>query len=114
MVRDSYENGIRYHELAKELEKKFKKLTPQRAEFIAKQETKVLAVEIKKVRYVKAGFNLYIWRTMRDGRVRQTHKALDGTIQDWRNPPIVNDDGDRLHPSEDVNCRCRALPIIDK
>ena len=110
-VRENYEKGIRYNVLAKDLEKKYK-LAPDRAMFIARVETKRLVVAVKKARYLKGGMDLYVWKTMNDSRVRSTHKVLHNTTQSWSLPPIVNEQGDRLHPSEDVNCRCWAIPKI--
>ena len=110
-VRENYEAGVRYTVLAKELEKKYK-LAPDRALFIAKTETKRLVVAIKKARYLKGGFDLYIWKTKNDNRVRSSHKVLHNTVQSWASPPIANEKNERLHPSEDINCRCWAIPKI--
>jgi SPP1 gp7 family putative phage head morphogenesis protein len=52
----------------------------------------------------------YTWRTRRDGRVRSSHRALEGTQQRWDDPPVISLDGRRGHPGEDFNCRCIALP----
>lgn len=47
-----------------------------------------------------AGF--YIWRTVRDGKTRTAHAALDGQIRAWSDSP---------DPTEDFNCRCWAEPV---
>jgi hypothetical protein len=41
----------------------------------------------------------YRWRTMRDERVRDTHRALEGTIRTWDQYP---------RPGQEENCRCWA------
>lgn len=46
------------------------------------------------------GFDEYIWRTMRDERVRVSHRAREGVRFRWDRPPA---DG---HPGHPVNCRC--------
>jgi len=46
----------------------------------------------------------YIWRSRRDRHTRPTHRARDGQVFSWDNPP------DGGHPGEDYNCRCGAEP----
>jgi hypothetical protein len=48
----------------------------------------------------------YIWRTRRDGKVRQSHAANNGKIFAWNNPPSTG------HPGEDYGCRCTAEPYV--
>lgn len=47
----------------------------------------------------------YIWRTVKDDRVRPEHAAREGQIFSWTDPP---DDG---HPGEAFGCRCWAEPV---
>jgi len=51
-----------------------------------------------------AGVESYIWRTMRDSRVRPAHASRDGRRFRWDRPPS---DG---HPGAAYNCRCVAIP----
>ena len=44
----------------------------------------------------------YIWRTQGDGKVRASHRANDGKIFSWDDPPPTG------HPGEDFGCRCWA------
>ena len=53
-----------------------------------------------------AGIEEYRWETMQDSRVRPSHKARQGKIFRWDEPP---DDG---HPGEASRCRCVADPVI--
>ncbi|WP_176083656.1 phage minor head protein [Martelella sp. HB161492] len=46
----------------------------------------------------------YIWRTMRDDRVRASHAANDGNIYAFDNPPVTG------NPGEAYGCRCIAEP----
>jgi hypothetical protein len=46
----------------------------------------------------------YVWRTQGDARVRASHRANDGKIFAWDDPPPTG------HPGEDYGCRCRAEP----
>lgn len=46
----------------------------------------------------------YIWRTRRDGKVRDSYAANDGKIFTWNDPSPTG------HPGEDYGCRCAAEP----
>jgi uncharacterized protein with gpF-like domain len=64
------------------------------------------------------GIEEYIWRTVRDEKVRESHKPLDGMICSWKDPSVFKtvQDGKwqdrsiihavKLHPGVDYNCRC--------
>ncbi len=45
----------------------------------------------------------YIWHTVGDDKVRESHQALDNTICSWSDSP---------NPGEDFNCRCWAELIL--
>lgn len=53
-----------------------------------------------------AGITHYTWVTAHDERVRPEHKARDGKIFAWNDPPS---DG---HPGQAVRCRCVSVPVI--
>ena len=53
-----------------------------------------------------AGITEYRWQTMMDARVRPRHRARQGKIFKWDEPP---EDG---HPGEAIRCRCVADPVI--
>jgi hypothetical protein len=66
------------------------------------------------------GFQYYIWLTMGDDRVRETHELMDGKICLWGDPNLMIEDDTvvsrpagavHLHPGEDYNCRCTAQAI---
>jgi SPP1 gp7 family putative phage head morphogenesis protein len=57
------------------------------------------------------GIERYKWVTRGDGRVRQSHRRLSGTIQRWDRPPRISP-GRRGHPGDDYNCRCIAVPVM--
>ena len=92
-----------------------KRVSDNKAKFLARQETRLLMAKYKEARYTSAGITEYKWRCVLGAPnhpVRPMHKALDGTIQRWDNPPIVDKKGDRKNPGEDYNCRCTASPIV--
>lgn len=83
----------------------------RRAKFWAVDQTLKLHAEITQTRHQQAGIESYVWLTSTDERVRDEHMALEQTEQQWSDPPITNDRGDRNHPGQDFRCRCNAYPV---
>lgn len=81
-----------------------------RAKLIARDQTVKHNAAANQAQAQSAGITEYTWRTVHDGSVRPMHKALDGLVFRYDNPPITNDDGERNNPGEDYNCRCQAEP----
>lgn len=85
-----------------------------RAELTARDQTLKLYGRIQEERQTAAGFTKYVWTTSLDERVREDHAKLDGTVQSWDDPPIVDTrTGRRGHPGFDFQCRCSAVPYTD-
>lgn len=90
------------------------RVSENRAELIAVDQTLKLASAITQARQTAAGVTSYTWSTSLDERVRPSHAELEGQEFDWNDPPITNDDGDTNHPGEDYRCRCVAIPVVDE
>jgi len=106
--------GLRYEDLVKTIQHSYG-VTSAKATFLARQETSLLMTKIRQVRYTDAGVNEYKWRCVAGSPahpVRPMHKALDGKIFAWDNPPVTDEQGHRKHPGQDYNCRCIAIPIV--
>lgn len=48
----------------------------------------------------------YVWRTVADVKVRTAHRANDGHLFNWTDPPQTG------HPGKDFGCRCKAIPYV--
>jgi SPP1 gp7 family putative phage head morphogenesis protein len=108
------ERGVRVEEIRKQLQERFG-IEERRAQLIARDQTLKLAGQLQEERQTQAGIKRYVWTTSDDERVREDHAALDGTIQEWANPPVVDKrTGRRGHPGDDFQCRCSADPILDE
>jgi hypothetical protein len=125
LVKEAYDKGERSQGIQKIIEKNFKGITKNKAEFLARQEINLISVEFKKAKYTSAGINKYIWRCVHNPKdkspnqhtphnVRYFHGLLDGKVIDWNEPPIVNIKGERKHAGEDFNCRCIAQPLVSR
>ena len=83
-----------------------------RAKLIARDQTVKHNAAVNQAQAEASGVREYTWRSTHDQSCRPMHKALDGTVHRWDNPPITNKDGDRNNPGEDYNCRCQAEPVL--
>ena len=105
--------------------RKLEKLTGMsrsKALMIARDQLGTLNAQMTRFEHESAGISKYKWITKRDSRVRDSHRALHGTIQSWNNPPpmwymtvsrgIVYT-GRYCNPGEDYGCRCIAKPVFD-
>lgn len=64
---------------------------------------------INQARQEAAGCEEYVWRTMRDDRVRPTHVANEGRVFRYDSPPVITG-----APGHDINCRCIALGVLPR
>lgn len=97
------------------------KITMERAELIARDQTSKMNTAINQIRQTSLGIFEYTWRTREDNRVvgdptglypkgnpvHGNHYIRNGLIFRWDSPPA---DG---HPGYAINCRCKAIPRIN-
>lgn len=97
-------------------------LTKSKARMIARDQLGTLNCQMTRYEHESAGVGKYKWITKRDGRVRDCHRALHGTIHKWDEPsPMwymtksrgIVYTGRYCHPGEDYCCRCCASPVFD-
>ena len=74
----------------------------RRNELVARNETGNLYSQEVKDLMIENDMEYYIWRTMLDSRVRETHAEREGKKYHISESPL---------PGEDFNCRCYAEPI---
>jgi SPP1 gp7 family putative phage head morphogenesis protein len=82
-------------------------VSDSRAKLIARDQTAKLNGQLTQERQQDIGVESYVWRTMGDERVRDTHDDNDGETFAWDNPPVETG-----HPGEDYQCRCWAEPVL--
>lgn len=83
-----------------------------KAKRIALTEVSKASTSLTKVRAGVVGSEGYIWRTARDGDVRDSHARMEGKFVRWDEPQML--DGFRCHAGEAPNCRCYPEPVIPK
>jgi len=93
-------------------------VTANKAKFLARQETSLLMTKFKQTRYQSAGVEYYKWGCVTGSKnhpVRPWHRALEGKVFRWDDPPITTQPGTpvrRNNPGQDYNCRCFARPLV--
>jgi SPP1 gp7 family putative phage head morphogenesis protein len=112
------QSGATPQSLTSELLKLNEQFSENRAKLIARDQTSKFWGDVNKKRQQDIGTEYYIWRTMKDERVRESHEVMDGLLCDWNDPSIYSEDdgktwnsrsgigGVNAHPSEEINCRC--------
>lgn len=120
-VQDRVSSGLlkgeRPEQLTAEIQERYG-VTEARAELIARDQTLKLSGQINKARQESLGLDKYVWRTVKDMRVRgrpdgkypkakHNHWAREGEVFSWSKPPAGG------HPGEDFQCRCTAEPYLD-
>lgn len=81
--------------------------TYNRAKLIARDQVNKLNGNLNQLRQAEIGVRRYVWRTVGDERVRDSHARNDGKIFRWDGGPATG------HPGEEINCRCWAEPVLD-
>ena len=78
-----------------------------RVKLITRDQTTKAYGRFTEVRQRQIGVKRYRWSTSKDDRVRETHRANEGVVFDWDEPPATG------IPGEEINCRCVAIPVLD-
>jgi len=111
MTREGITKGWRADQISAEI-MKTGEVSLGRANTIARTEVSRTSTLLTQARAEHIGSTSYIWRTAADNDVRVTHKALNGKVIKWSEPPEC-DPGYRAHAGAIFNCRCYPEPIIE-
>lgn len=95
--------GKRHETIAEELQERFG-VAKSRAALIARDQVGKFHGELQRAQQEQLGVASYVWRTVRDNRVRSEHEEREGERFRWDDPP---EDG---HPGHAINCRCYPEP----
>lgn len=112
---EALEDSTRAAEISKEIQRSGE-VAKSRADLIARTEVSRAATSLTEARARAVGSTHYRWVTSGDSDVRPGHRALNGKIFAWNDPPEVNENGRimRHHPGQIWNCRCWPEPIISE
>jgi len=111
--------GMRPDELLDEFKKRAPHLTDAQIRRIARTETGKAATALMEARSEDLGLSLYVWSSVKDERVRNSHRKMDGVICAWDDPPNPEQlAGEKrtygnYHPRCIFNCRCDPLVVVN-
>lgn len=86
--------------------------TMSRVKVIALTEVSKASTALTRARAEGVGGEGYVWRSVRDGATRPSHRAMEGKFVKWAEPPTL--DGMTGHAGEFPNCRCYPEPVIPR
>lgn len=107
---EAFAGGTRAREVAQEIARTTQ-VTKSRAMLIARTETSRAATVLLQARSEAVGSVAYLWRTVRDSAVRESHHKMEGTLVLWDEPPTL--DGLTGHAGALPNCRCYPEPVFN-
>lgn len=121
IILDGYKQGRTIRDISKDIQEEYN-VSKHRAQMFARDQVATLNAQITKMQQQDAGCKRYRWSTSHDARVRDCHRALDGKVFNWNDPPEMWYEtkksgrvytGRRCNPGEDFLCRCIAIPEFD-
>lgn len=113
-ISDAYNKGKTQSEINAIVQKSLK-VSEGRAATIGRDQTQKFGNEINRERQKAVGITKFIWRTMDDNRVRDTHKHVDGKVFDWETGAQgLLDLPKSKFPGDDINCRCYPEPYDEE
>lgn len=113
-------NGLSVSRLKDEIQKATFGLTESHCKLLARDQIGKLTGQITEAQMQEIGLDLYVWATSIDDRVRESHSAMEGLLCRWDDANVCSYDNGktwverpsnavRLHPGQDIQCRCSAL-----
>jgi SPP1 gp7 family putative phage head morphogenesis protein len=109
LVTENVTEQSRPTEIAREIARSGE-VASSRAKTIARTEVSRAATVLTQARAEFIGSDGYVWRTVRDADVRESHRKMEGKFVKWDNPPTL--DGLTGHAGALPNCRCYPEPVI--
>lgn len=123
-IMTNVQSGKRSTDLITQIKERYS-VSQSRAKLIARDQTSKLNGSLVKARAQAVGSKMYTWSGAMDERSRQDHKVMQGKTCKWDDPTVYSDDGGETwkkrkqiggveaHPTEPINCRCAALPVVE-
>lgn len=111
VVRRAVQSGSRVETLRADIQRVFG-AKRSRAALIARDQVQKVHAQVNRARQKAIGVTRCEWMTVGDERVRSRHRRASGVVYAIDKPPMVGPGGRPVHPGEDYQCRCQALPVL--
>lgn len=118
-IDDEAIKGRRAEDIADDIQRKFSGITRNKAALIARTETSKTSTALTQARSENVGLDWYRWRTSEDGRVRDSHRHMEGVLVKWIDPPSperlegAKNPPAPYHAGNIWNCRCYPEPVVN-
>ena len=120
IISEGFKHGTVTSEIADQIDEVYN-TGKSKAFAIARDQVSKLNSQYTKRQHEDAGITKYKWSDSNDIRVRACHKALNGKIFRYDNPPEMWYEsksgriytGRHCNPGEDFCCRCCAIPVFE-
>ena len=116
-IRSEHLKGLRAEGIASNIFRRFPKYDKKQLEGRVRTVAGIASATFDRARAEELGLEWYTWSTCRDGRVRDSHRNMDGVLVSWNDPPspeelIGEASQGKYHAGEAEECRCCALSIL--
>ena len=116
-------NGWSPKQLQEQIKKASNGLSDKKCRLLSRDQIGKLQGQVAEAQMEEIGLEMYIWDTSGDERVRPSHKPMDGLLCRWDDATVYSKDNGKtwidrpakavkLHPGQDIQCRCVALAYI--
>lgn len=121
-VVSAVNEGTTYADLTKKIQSVNKNMSKARARLLARDQIGKLNGQLAGRRQTDAGVEEYTWKGAMDERERDSHRALQGKICEWKDATKVkvgkawqdrSSGMVKLAPGMDIQCRCYGSPNMD-
>jgi len=128
IVQQGQADGRRVEAIARDLNEAYG-MGKRHAQLIARDQTAKLNSAITRKQQEDAGVRMYVWDTSGDQRVRASHRKMNGLYCSYDDVAVYSNDGGKtwkkktldmpnikgkfVHPGEDFQCRCVAMPVFN-
>lgn len=99
--------GWSTRDITREITRRVEGIEGWRARFWARDQVGKLNGQVTEAKHTALGITSYQWVDAGDERVRATHRAHDGRVFAWSQPPAITG-----HPGHDYQCRCTSRPVF--
>ena len=123
-IMANVQSGERSTNLITQIKERYH-VSQSRAKLIARDQTSKLNGSLVKARSEALGAKTYVWSCVMDERAREDHKVMNGKLCKLNDDTVYSDDNGKTwksrksiggyigKPTEDYQCRCAMLPIVD-
>lgn len=124
-VVSGFQDGLASSSIIANIKKMDKTMTTTRAKLLGRDQIGKLNGIYSKNRMQQAGLSMYIWMTALDERVRDTHRAMEGSVNKWNDASVYSKDNGVTFinrpsvmqgaiPGSQIQCRCTSKPHFDE